>query len=249
MGPPGRPRTAIGSPRRPLRAARTQGREGGAALRAVDCRVTLEASSAQSAGPAAVRVQADVGQRLRPRRERAAGAARNGARRNRVARSAAAPTSSATSGSSSRTVNSEDLVTTVHLVGSELQARGFGRSFSRPSSVSRPPATPSTCLRLQARRLLALRPDRRTRARQREGARAEGEARGGAADRARPVALARALRRAGLATRRAARGCRRPTRPTSPTTTRSGEALTTTSTCSRCWCSRARRRGSPGRRS
>ena len=50
-------------------------------------------------------------------------------------------------------------------------------------------------LRLQARRVLAVRPDGEGQgARQRRGARAEGEARAGAADRAGPHALARALR-------------------------------------------------------
>src|SRR5207302_1965743 len=53
-------------------------------------------------------------------------------------------------------------------------------------------------LRLQARRLLAVRPDRRPEARQRDRARAEGEAGAGAARRAGPDAVARAVRRAGL---------------------------------------------------
>src|SRR5207247_1323735 len=54
-------------------------------------------------------------------------------------------------------------------------------------------------LRLQARQVLAVRPERPgAGARQRGGARAEGEAREGAPDRGRPVEVVRGLRRAGL---------------------------------------------------
>src|SRR5205085_5244764 len=53
-------------------------------------------------------------------------------------------------------------------------------------------------LRLQARRLVAVHPRRQSSTRQRDGARAEGEARTLAAERAGPDAMARALRRTGM---------------------------------------------------
>ena len=84
----------------------------------------------------------------------------------------------------------EDLVTTVHVVASELEARGFGPAAARgPVPVRRELQGEARLLdlRLQAGRVLAVRPDRRgPGAGQRRGARAEGEDREGAPDRAGP---------------------------------------------------------------
>ena len=94
----------------------------------------------------------------------------------------------------------EDLVTTVAPVDSELTARGFGSQLLAAvfaSTASRDAGLLD--LRLQARHLLALRAQRRgAGARQRRGARAQGEAREGAPDRARSHAMAGTLRRADL---------------------------------------------------
>ena len=99
----------------------------------------------------------------------------------------------------------EDLVTTVHLVGSELQDRGFGEQLLAAVFKFDGGEEPGLLdLRLQARRVLAVRPARRAAARQRRGARAEGEARAGASDRAGSFPVARALRRAALAAAAAA---------------------------------------------
>ena len=93
----------------------------------------------------------------------------------------------------------EDLVTTVHLIGSELKARGFGPQLlaaAFPFEGGKHRSTGSTATSAAP----SGRSSRRARAgaRQRRGARAEGEARAGAADRAGPDPLARALRRAAL---------------------------------------------------
>src|SRR5439155_1758152 len=84
---------------------------------------------------------------------------------------------------------------------------GARRARLRPAaprvrvSVRRRQAPRVLDLRLQARRLLAVRADGRgAGARQRDRARAEGEAREGAPDRARPHALVRPVRRSDLAT-------------------------------------------------
>ncbi len=91
----------------------------------------------------------------------------------------------------------------MHAVAAELTAQGFGAQLARSTVPLRRRAEARLLdLRLQARRLLAVHPDRRgPEPRQRDRARAEGEAREGAADRAGPDALARALRRADLARR------------------------------------------------
>ena len=81
----------------------------------------------------------------------------------------------------------EELVATVHLVASELVARGFGEQLLAAAfKFQRRQASGLLDLRLQARRVLAVHPDRRGQgARQRRGARAEVEAREGATGRAR----------------------------------------------------------------
>ena len=91
----------------------------------------------------------------------------------------------------------EDLVTSTHVVSSELSAYGFGEQLLaaafRFDSDGRP-GLPD--LRLQAGGVLAVRAVRGWEgARQRDGAAPQGRARGDAADGAGPVPLARALRR------------------------------------------------------
>ena len=94
----------------------------------------------------------------------------------------------------------EELVAGVHLVASELAAHGFGEQLLAAAFKFSGGGAPGLLhLRLQAGRVLAVRPEgRRQGARQLRGARAEGEAREGAADRAGPDALAGPVRRADL---------------------------------------------------
>ncbi len=101
----------------------------------------------------------------------------------------------------------EDLVTTVNLVSTELDSRGFGAqllaalfAFEGGKDPDRPDVPR---LRLQDRHVLAVHPDRRRpQPRQRRGAPPQERAREGAPDRAPARALARALRRpAGVAAR------------------------------------------------
>ncbi len=95
----------------------------------------------------------------------------------------------------------------MHTVASELTAKGFGpQLLGGGVSFYGGRASRLLDLWLQARSLLAVRPLRRPEARQRDRAGAQGEAREGAADRARPDALARAVRRPDLARRT---GCTR----------------------------------------
>ena len=99
----------------------------------------------------------------------------------------------------------EDLVTAANLVARSCPTPASASSCSRRRSASpaaRIPSTSSTASRRGV--VLAVRPDRRRPgARQRRGARAQGEAREGAADRARPDEVARrcTTRRSGRAGR------------------------------------------------
>jgi hypothetical protein len=82
----------------------------------------------------------------------------------------------------------EDQITTVHAVAQGLEEAGFGERLLAAAFKFEPKfgdaKTRLLGVWLQAGGLLAVRPDRREGARQRRGARAEGEARQRAADRA-----------------------------------------------------------------
>ncbi len=94
----------------------------------------------------------------------------------------------------------EDQVAAVHAVADEFQARGFGAQLlGSRVPIRRGRASDVLDLRLQDGHVLAVRPDGpEAGARQREGAGAEGEARARAPDRARPLEVARPVRRADL---------------------------------------------------
>ena len=94
----------------------------------------------------------------------------------------------------------EDLVTTVHTVAAELTAKGFGpQLLGAAFRFCRRRSSRLLDLWLQARNLLAVRPVGGAAARQRDRARAQGEARERASDRAGPDAMARTVQRTHVA--------------------------------------------------
>ena len=116
--------------------------------------------------------------------------------------SSAARTRSATRGSSSATPTSKIRSRPSMRWRRGWRSRASARSSSPRCSSSRGQASRLLDLWVQARRVLAVRPDRGgPEARQRRGAGAEGEAGEGAPDRAGPDALVRRFRRAALAVR------------------------------------------------
>ena len=139
-GPPGRRSRGRGAPRRSLRAKKLKDPARERLFAISTARITLETElDLKPAGVGGRLLQVALGRRVRARRERAPAAARRG-RRESGSKIERQTDELGFEWLVVRDGDFEDLVTTVHLVAQELQARGFGAPAARrglPASRAR----------------------------------------------------------------------------------------------------------------